>query len=183
MITRLCAFDFDSTLISSPMPETGKIEWEKYYNKPFPYKGWWGRPESLDLNVFDVRTFPKVQNILNKDVSTPDTYTIVLTSRQEKLRPLLQKILDVNNIHVDKLDMKRDERTKGQKILDYIKTFPELIEINVYEDKEDEINSYKEIKNQIPENIKFNIYVANQGRLTSIINEEIERLLNNIIKF
>ena len=41
----------------------------------------------------------------------------------------------------------------------------------------------KIIKNQIPENIKFNIYIANQGRLTSIINEEIERLLNNIIKF
>ena len=68
-------------------------------------------------------------------------------------------------------------------MLDYIKIFPDLIEINVYEDKEDEINSYKEIKNQIPENISFNIYIANQGILTSIINEEIERLLNNIIKF
>ena len=151
--------------------------------KPYSYTGWWGRPESLDLNVFDIRTFPEVQNLLNKNVSTPDTYTIILTSRQEKLRPLLQKILDVNNIHVDKLDMKRDERTKGQKMLDYIKIFPDLIEINVYEDKEDEINSYKETKNQIPENISFNIYIANQGRLTSIINEEIERLLNNIIKF
>ena len=176
MVIRLCVFDFDGTLINSPMPEDGKKMWEKHYGIPFKYPGWWGRPESLDLNVFDIKAFPKVQNILNKDVSTPDTYTIVLTSRQEKLRPLLQKILDVNNIHVDKLDMKYDERTKGQKILDYIKNFPDLIEINVYEDKEDQITSYKEIKNQIPENIKFNIYIANQGILISIINEEIKNL-------
>jgi hypothetical protein len=184
MITRLCAFDFDSTLISSPMPETGKIEWKKYYKKVFQYSGWWGRPESLDLNVFDIKPFPKILNLLNKDVSTPATYTIVLTSRQEKLRPLIQKILDVNNIHVDKLDMQRDQRTKGQKILDYVKKFPDLREINVYDDKDSDIKSYEGIKNSLPEGIKFNIYLANNGNLSlveaeskliSIIKEEIEK--------
>ena len=165
------------------MPETGKPMWEKYYNKIFPYIGWWGRSESLDLNVFDIKTFPKVQNLLNKDISTPDTYTIVLTSRQEKLRPLVQEVLSVNNIHIDKLDMQRDQRTKGQKILDYTKKFPDLREINVYDDKDSDIMSYEEIKNQLPEGIKFNIYLANKGNLTlveeeskliSIIKEEIE---------
>jgi hypothetical protein len=184
MITRLCAFDFDSTLISSPMPETGKIEWGKYYNKQFPYQGWWGRPESLDLNVFDIKPFPKILNLLNKDISTPATYTIVLTSRQEKLRPLIQKILEVNNIRVDKLDMQRDQRTKGQKILDYTKKFPDLREINVYDDKDSDIISYEGIRSSLPEGIKFNIYLANKGNLSlveaeskliSIINEEIKK--------
>jgi hypothetical protein len=184
MITRLCAFDFDSTLIDSPQKESGKIQWSEKMGKPYSYQGWWGRPESLDLNVFDIKPFPKILNLLNKDVSTPATYTIVLTSRQEKLRPLIQKILDVNNIHVDKLDMQRDQRTKGQKILDYVKKFPDLREINVYDDKDSDIKSYEGIKNSLPEGIKFNIYLANNGNLSlveaeskliSIIKEEIEK--------
>ena len=149
MITRLCAFDFDSTLIDSPQKESGKIQWSEKMGKPHPYQGWWGRPESLDLNVFDIKPFPKILNLLNKDISTPATYTIVLTSRQEKLRPLVQKVLDVNNIRVDKLDMQRDQRTKGQKILDYSKKFRDLREINVYDDRDTDITSYEEIRNSL----------------------------------
>jgi hypothetical protein len=184
MITRLCAFDFDSTLIDSPQKESGKIQWSEKMGKPYSYQGWWGRPESLDLNVFDIKPFPKILNLLNKDVSTPATYTIVLTSRQEKLRSLVQEVLDVNNIHANKLDMQRDQRTKGQKILDYSKKFRDLREINVYDDRDTDITSYEEIRNSLPEGIKFNIYLANNGNLSlveaeskliSIIKEEIEK--------
>ena len=192
MITRLCAFDFDSTLIDSPQKESGKIQWSEKMGKPHPYQGWWGRPESLDLNVFNIKPFPKILNLLNKDVSTPATYTIILTSRQEKLRPLVQEVLDVNNIHIDKLDMQRDQRTKGQKILDYTKKFPDLREINVYDDKDSDIISYEGIRNSLPEDIKFNIYLANQGSLTlveaeskliSIIKEEVQNFVpdNNYV--
>lgn len=182
MITRLCAFDFDATLINSPEKEAGQAEWSEKMGVPFKYQGWWGRPESLDLNVFDIKPFPKVLSILNKDVSTPATYVIVLTSRQEKLRPLVQAVLDVNNIHVDKLDMQRGARTKGQKILDYASKLPDLREINVYDDRDTDIISYEGIRSSLPEGIKFNIYIANKGELTldenkllSIIREEIEK--------
>jgi hypothetical protein len=178
MITRLCAFDFDGTLINSPDKESGKVTWSQKMGKPHPHQGWWGRPESLDLNVFDIKPFPKVLSLLNKDISTPATYTIVLTSRQEKLRSLVQEVLDVNNIHANKLDMQRDQRTKGQKILDYSKKFRDLREINVYDDRDTDITSYEEIRNSLPEGIKFNIYLANNGELTldvvNIINEEIQ---------
>ncbi len=181
-IMRLQVFDFDGTLANTFSPEEGKPMWEKYYNTPFKYQGWWGRPESLDLDVFDIKPFPKVLNTLNKDVSTPDTYVIVLTSRQEKLRPLVQVVLDKNNIHVDKLDMKSDQRTKGQKILDYITEFPELREINVYDDKDTDIATYEAIRNLLPEGIKFNIYVAKQGELTldevtNIVAEEVKNFV------
>ena len=179
---RLQVFDLDGTLISSPMPEEGKAIWKSVKGTDFPFLGWWGRPESLDMDIFDIKPFPKVLNILNKDVSTPDTYTIVLTSRQEKLRPLVQAVLDTNHITVDKLDMQRDQRTKGQKILDYARKFPDLKEINVYDDRDTDITSYEGIRNSLPEGIKFNVYVAKQGELTlneneilSIIKEEIGR--------
>ena len=178
MITRLCAFDFDGTLIDSPQKESGKIQWSEKMGKPYSYQGWWGRPESLDLNIFDIKTFPKVLSLLNKDILTPATYTIVLTSRQEKLRPQVQGVLDANNIHVDKLDMQRDQRTKGQKILDYTKKFPDLREINVYDDKGTDILSYENIKNQLPKGIKFNVYLANEGNIA--LKEADMKLINFI---
>jgi hypothetical protein len=179
---RLQVFDLDGTLISSPMPETGKKEWELAKKCKYPYSGWWGRPESLDLNVFDIKPFPKVLSILNKDVSTPATYTIVLTSRQEKLRPLVQAVLDANHIKVDKLDMQRGARTKGQKILDYASKLPDLKEINVYDDKDTDIASYEGIRSLLPEGIKFNIYIANNGELTldevtNIVAEEVQNFV------
>jgi len=178
MIRRFCAFDFDGTLIDSPEKEIGKVAWADKMGKPHPYLGWWGRPESLDLNVFDIKPFPSVLNQLKKEQTIPNTYVIILTSRMEKLRPQVQAILDVNKIHVNKLDMKRNEKTKGQRILDYINKLLDLIEINVYEDRDIDIESYESIRNQISNNITFNIYLANQGDLTLLENNK----LINIIK-
>jgi hypothetical protein len=186
MIKRLAAFDFDATLIDSPEPETGKEQWSEKMGKPFPYIGWWGRPESLDLNIFDIRPFPSILNQLKDEQSKPNTYVVILTSRVEKLRPQVQAVLDANGIEVDKLDMKRSQKIKGQKILRYIEEFPGLKEINVYEDRDTDIESYEAIKSQIPENIRFNIYLATNGKLSlleaknevlNIIQEEIQNFI------
>jgi hypothetical protein len=183
MIKRLAVFDMDGTLIDTPMPEQGKIMWEKHYGKPYPYLGWWGRPESLDLNVFDIVPFQSVKHQLDKEIATEDTFVIILTSRMEKLRPQVQAILDKNDISVDKLDMKRAEGDKGIKVLRYVQQFPELVEINVFEDRDTDIQSYENIRNQIPEGITFNIYLADKGnfslieaKIVNIINEEIKKL-------
>lgn len=183
MIKRLAAFDFDGTLMNSPEKEVGKIEWQEKTGQPYPHQGWWGRPESLDLDIFDIKPFPTVYNQLKKEQSTPNTFVIVLTSRQEKLRPQVQAVLDANNIHVDKLDMKYDWKDKGQKILNYIQQFPDLVEVNVYDDMEEHILAYEAIKAKLPENITLNIYHSNQGnlalvesKLIDIINEEIQKL-------
>ncbi len=186
MIKRLAAFDFDGTLINSPEKEEGKIQWQEKTGHPYPHMGWWGRPESLDLNVFDIKPFPIVLHQLEREQSIPDTFVIVLTSRQEKLRPQVQAVLDANNIHVDKLDMKYDWKDKGQKILNYIKQFPDLVEINVYDDMEEHIIAYDAIRSQMPEGISFNVYHANKGdlvltesliKILNIINDEIENLI------
>jgi hypothetical protein len=189
MIKKLSVFDFDGCLIDSPMPETGKIIWHEKTGLKYPYKGWWSKPESLNNNIFSIKPFPNVLNILNKEKTDSQTFVMILTSRLEKLRPQVEKILTDNNIVVDKLDMKSEEKTKGEKILEYIKQFPDLSEIDVYDDRNSDIVGYAGIKNLVPENIKFNIYHANKGSVSllhenniiniiNIINEEI----NNFIK-
>jgi hydroxymethylpyrimidine pyrophosphatase-like HAD family hydrolase len=186
MIKRLAAFDFDGTLINSPEKENGKQFWQDKMGYQYPHQGWWGRPESLDLDVFDIKPFPVVLHQLEREQSIPDSYVIVLTSRQEKLRPYVQAVLDKNNIHVDKLDMKYDWKDKGQKILNYIQQFPDITEINVYDDMEEHIIAYQTIKSQIPEHITFNVYHSNNGKLTlvesnfkliDIIRDEIQKII------
>lgn len=188
MIKRLCAFDMDGTLIDSPMPETGKRGWELVKKTNYKFLGWWGRPESLDLDVFDIKPFPSVLKQLEDEVSTPETFVIILTSRMEKLRPQVQAILDANCIQVDKLDMKRAEGDKGKKILRYVEQFPELEEINVFEDRSSDIQSYEAIRCQLPKGIVFNVYLAKCGtlvllpatdKLVEIVREEIQEILKN----
>lgn len=187
MITRLSAYDFDGTLMQSPEKEEGKKEWFEKTGELYPHEGWWGRKESLDLNVFDIQPFQSVLDKLRKDLATPNTYVIILTSRQEKLRPFVQTILNKHNINVHKLDMKNGWKNKGQKILDYIQEFPDLKEINVYDDMDDKIAELKSIEKDIPDHIEYNIHKADNGRtelqeahfrLLNIIDEEIKRFDN-----
>jgi len=182
-IKRLQVFDFDGTLANTTSPEEGKPMWKEKTGQDYPHIGWWGRPESLDMDVFDIKVFPAVYHQLQREVSTPNTYVIILTSRMEKLRPQLEKVLDANNVHADAVDMKRNELTKGEKILKYVSHLPDLVEISVYEDREGDIASYKAVRDRIPEGIVFNIYMAekgkfglieNENKLLKIINEEIE---------
>jgi hypothetical protein len=172
----------------SPEKEIGKVQWSEKIGKPYPYQGWWGRPESLDLNVFNIKPFPSVLKQLKEEQAKPNTYVVILTSRMEKLRPQVQAILDANHISVDKVDMKRAEPDKGKKTLRYIQQFPELKEINVYEDRDTDIQSYEAIKKQIPKGIRFNIYLAKEGKISllenkftilNIIREEIQNILKN----
>lgn len=187
MIKRLAAFDFDGTLMNTPEEEVGKRFWSHKKSMPYPYKGWWGRPESLDLDVFDIKPFPSVLTQLKKELVTPNTYVIILTSRMDKLRPQVQAILDANNIDVHKLDMKHATSDKGVKILRYVQEFPLLKVINVYEDRDTDLQSYEAIREKLPQGIEFNIYQADQGSLAltessrkqnmvEIILEEIRKL-------
>lgn len=186
MIKRLCAFDFDGTLINSPEKEWGKEMWSRITGQPYPHQGWWGRPESLDLNVFEIEAFPSVLNQLKEELAKPDSYVIILTSRMEKLRPQVEAVLKANNIHVHKVDMKRSEKSKGQKVLDYINKYPTLTEINVYDDRDSDIQSYESIRVMLPDNIEYNIYLASngtlkllkpEGKLSEIVKEEIEKFI------
>lgn len=170
MYKRLSAFDFDGCLMNTPEPDLGKIIWERHYGEKYSHIGWWGRKESLDLNVFDIKPFSSILNQLNREKSTPDTHTIILTSRLEKLRPEVQAILDANNIVVDELVMAWGNSNKGEIILSYIQKNPDLVEINVYDDRDKEIMVFNSIRNAIPDNITFNIYQVKDGKMS--LNEQ-----------
>lgn len=171
MITKLVIFDFDGTISNSPKPEDGIEQWEKVKGVKFTHDDWWGRPESLDTKVFDFKFFPKVVNILNKEKSNPNTLVMILSSRIEKLRPYIKNILKQNNVSVKLLELKTDERTKGEKVLDFINKFPTIKQVDVYDDRNKEIKTYLSIINDIPDNVVFNIYVVTNGNIVKYNND------------
>jgi hypothetical protein len=70
----------------------------------------------------------------------------------------------------------------------YVNKFPDLKVINVYDDRDTDIEAYKEIRNKIPNGIEFNIYTADEGTLVltessrncnllNIIQDEIKNLI------
>jgi len=57
---KLSVFDFDGTLVNSPLPEEGKKEYKEKTGQDWPHAGWWGQPMSLDSEIFDMNIIPSV---------------------------------------------------------------------------------------------------------------------------
>lgn len=184
MITNLNVFDFDGTLSDSALAIPGKEMWEKKYNIQYPHIGWWGRLESLDINVFGNKLFPNLVNVIKKDIANTESYVIILTNRLPRFENRINEILSENGIHVDKIDTKRDERTKGDRLLEYVNQFPDLKFINVYEDDNEKIQELISIKTNIDKKIEYNVYRAENGNMSLVYTSNIlvemifEELLN-----
>ena len=186
---RLAVFDFDGTLIDSPEKEAGMQQWERVTGHPYPHKGWWGRRESLDTDVFDIKPFPNILAKLQEDMADPSTTTIILTSRMEKLRPQLENILRLNGIRVDELITKNGAADKGDVILRIADYNQDLKEIVVYDDfagmMPNKIAEYTKIKNKLSPNIQYHIFRVDNDRInllesTNILLKMIHEEINKI---
>jgi len=194
---RLAVYDFDGTLIDSPEPDIGRKQWEDAKGTPYPHKGWWGRPESLDTDVFDIKPFPNILTKLRADMADPNTTTIILTSRMEKLRSQLENILKLNGITVDELITKRGAEDKGDVILKIENYNQDLEEIVVYDDfagrMANKIAEYTKIRDKLLPKTKYIINYVENGNIRPLEGEGVvtfestQKLLNiiheEIIKF
>lgn len=183
MITTLSFYDFDGTLMDTPLPDEGKKVWLEKTGEEYPHIGWWGRPESIDLEVFDIKPFPIILDQLKTDTAKSDTYTVMLTSRLEKLKPAIQLILDKYNIVFDDLSLKNGGGEKSDRIKKYLQKFPDVETINIYDDRDKEMKVFSDLKKEIGDKYLINVYKVIDGNyalvesrsLIGIINEEITK--------
>jgi len=186
---RLAVFDFDGTLFDSPEKEEGMRIWSQKTGQQYPHQGWWGRRESLDGDIFDIKPFPKVLAQLRKEQATPDTEVIILTSRREKLRPEIERILRENNVAVDDVILKRGNEGKGDVILRIENYNQDLKEIVVYDDFMDrnaeKVAEYTKIDDMLSDDVTYTLYFVDNGNISpleqtneivSIIDDEIRKL-------
>ena len=66
-IKKLVCFDFDDTLCNTVKHDDGKVIWREKFGVEYPHRGWWSKPESLDMDIFRSPNCPKSQCFLLSD--------------------------------------------------------------------------------------------------------------------
>jgi len=168
--TKLSVFDFDGTLIDTPLPEEGRKEYKKKTGKDWPHVGWWGQPMSLDTEIFDILPIPSVIRDYKKEIANPDTMVVMVTGRMVKLTDLVKKILDMYNLKFHEYHFNRGGSTDSAKK----KTFDQLLaqhpsirEVTLFDDREEHIPIFQAWGDQQVESgrlDKFNIVVVPSAR-------------------
>lgn len=121
---KLIAFDFDDTLFHTPEPKSGSIKYKEVTGNDWPHRGWWGRSDSLDMEIFDI---PLNQGVLKeylKYKSTDDNYIVLATGRLQKLENEVMSILNKYHLQFDEIFLNPGMDTLKFKI----KLFSRLIE-------------------------------------------------------
>ncbi len=164
-IKRIAIFDFDGTLIDTDTPESGKTLWQNEFGFEWPFKGWWGRAESLDSriyfeknkdklspevygkgiskNIFENNPILKALQAYREQSSRPDTLTILLTGRHSGVGDLVTGILDSKGLTFDDYIYKTGNLDTADFKVDVLNKLviknPRLQEIEIWEDRDDHL--------------------------------------------
>jgi len=173
-IKRVAIFDFDGTLIDTATPENGKILWQNEFGFEWPFKGWWGRPESLDSriffkkngeklspevyekgmskNIFDNTPIPSTLSAYKEQSNRPDTLVILLTGRHGGVGDLVTDILDSKGISFDDYIYKSGNLDTADFKIDVLNKLainnPDLQEMEIWEDRDDHLVVFQAWANQ-----------------------------------
>lgn len=167
-INKIAAYDFDGTLINSPLETYGKNEWQKQTGNPFPHIGWWGKKESLDTDIFNITPIIKVLNNYITDYNDPNTYTLILTNRIRKIEDAVINVLNNNNIPFNELNTKTGNWNKGQRLVNLLKRFPDVKTIDFYDDDMRHINDVLGEINSTGLSIQLNLFFVQNGIIKKV---------------
>lgn len=164
---KISVFDFDGTLVDTPLasPEN-KQKWADYYGKPeWPYLGWWGRDESLDTKVWDMEPIGEVYNDYQKQVSNPETVTVLLTGRLQKQADLVKKITDSIGYKFDYYLFNGRGHTLDNKINhlnDLLVKYPDVRDIELWDDRLEHFADFESWGKQLQDDGRIDSFFLNK---------------------
>lgn len=145
-VTSLAVFDFDGTTVDTLYPEIGRPIYKEKTGSEWPFKGWWGRPESLDMKIFDFKAIPEVKADYNKIVGDEDTLRVLLTGRRPNLGGEVKTVLDANGYKFDKYLFNYGSDTlsnKIEQIMNLLKEFPNVKMVTMWDDRVEHAPEFK----------------------------------------
>ena len=152
--TVLNVFDFDGTLMDSPLPETGKEKYKELTGKDWPHKGWWGQIDSLE--PFEVMPIEGTKDLYNQYSVIPNSINVLMTNRLAKFEPVVKDKL--RGLYVfDYYDFKNDNREKPDRIREILKNNPSIDTINIFDDMDEQIERFNRFKEENP-NLEINVF-------------------------
>ena len=164
-INKIAIFDFDGTLMDTPHAEEGKREWEEKTGSPYPHRGWWSKRESLDTEVFNIQPIKSTIRDYVIENEVPTTYMVMLTGRLPNQQDQVEDILHSYDIIFDEYHYKDDGDTLTSKfntLKSLLNRFPNVEEIEMYEDREPHAISFEEWGRENNINLKVNIVTKPQ---------------------
>lgn len=174
MYTKLDVFDFDSTLVNTPMEgDDTKQMWADYHGvEKWPFLAWWTRKESLDMDVFEFPTNPEIIRAYKKSKADPDSLTIMLTGRVIELEPQVKAILNSYGLTFDEYFFKEGgltEHSKMQHMVNMVDKYPTIDSIEMWDDRVDHIPKFERWGRYIEhiDKVKFKLNKVVNGRPTN----------------
>ncbi len=150
----LNVFDFDGTLMDSPMPEAGKLKYKEITGEEWPHRGWWGQLDSLA--PFEVEPIEATKKLYNEYSVIPNSVNVLMTNRLAKFEPIVKEKL--RGLYVfDYYDFKNDNREKPERIKDILKNNPSIEVINIFDDMDEQIERFNRFKEENP-NLEINVF-------------------------
>jgi hypothetical protein len=151
-VTKINVFDFDGTLVDTPLPDKGKEIHQQKTGKPWPHTGWWSKPESLDMDVFEMPVIQSVIKAHSEEKSKPDTLMVMMTGRLPKLSNEVEAILRHKGLTFDKHIYNMGGATVDSKIKSLDKLlleYPNVTDIELWDDRDLHIPIFQEYGNKL----------------------------------
>lgn len=145
-ITHIAVFDFDNTTIDSPTPEIGKEIWKEKTGKEWEHKGWWGKIDSLSMEVFDLQPIGETLEGYKRVKNDPSVYKVLLTGRIGKFENQVKKILNSHGIKFDEYlfnDKGSTIEFKIHELEELTKKFPQATFIELWDDREEHFSYFE----------------------------------------
>lgn len=154
-IKGVVVIDFDGTLIKTEEPNEGKPIYKEKTGQEWPHKGWWSKPETLDLAIFPNEPYDDIAQEFKKNINSPTTWVSLVTGRMIKLTGGVHNILSHHGFNFDEVVLNGDRNyvLKGSRndtvdfkvrYLEALKErFPNLEEIEFFDDREEHIDTFR----------------------------------------
>ena len=145
-INKIVVIDFDNTLFYTPFPEKGKKRYEAMTGEPYPHRGWWGRPESLDMDVMGIEPNDEIMEKYRECENDSKCMTVLCTGRLSKLSDAVGEILNRHNVYFDEENFNPGTNTLPYKIDTFERlhqTHPDA-EMVIYDDRDEHIPYFKQ---------------------------------------
>jgi hypothetical protein len=146
--TKLSCFDFDGTLVSTPIASPkNKEKWEKHYGIKWKYLGWWGRDESLDTDVWDMPAVEEVFNDYQTEIHNPNTLTILLTGRLQKQENIVRRIVNDLGYTFDYYLFNTGGNTLSNKINhlnNLLNKYPDIRDVELWDDRVEHFKDFED---------------------------------------
>jgi hypothetical protein len=146
-----------------PLPDEGKMLYEKIKGVKYPYSGWWGRPESLSVE-FNIKPLASIMPHYHRATEDFDAVKIVLTNRLYRLKPNVIPILEKNKLFFHHHSFKYDGKSKVDRAIRIIEEHhTECEEVEFFDDMIEHVENFTEMWTKKPD-IKLTIHFVFKDR-------------------